>query len=95
MARSLDVILVVDLESACWGGSPSPDQSSEIIEIGLCAIDVKTLIRTQKRSILVKPVQSRISEFCTTFITLTSDMFCEAENLADAVRILKKEYDFS
>lgn len=92
MARSLDVILVVDLESTCWEGSPPPDQSSEIIEVGLCTIDLETLTRTEKRSILVKPVQSEISRFCTELTTLTSDMFAEAGSLADAIRILQKEY---
>jgi inhibitor of KinA sporulation pathway (predicted exonuclease) len=43
MPRSLDVILVVDVESTCWEGSPPPDESSEIIEIGLCTADLKTL----------------------------------------------------
>ena len=92
MARSLDVILVVDLESTCWDGEPPYGQSSEIIEVGLCPIDVKTLTRLEKRSILIKPVTSEISEFCTQLTTLTPDMFTEAGSLADAVRVLKKEY---
>ena len=92
MARSLDVILVVDLESTCWEGEPPADQSSEIIEIGLCPVDLKTLTRLEKRSILIKPVKSEISQFCTELTTLTSDMFAKAGSLTDAVRILKKEY---
>ena len=48
--------------------------------------------RTEKRSILVKPVQSEISGFCTELTTLTPDVFTEAESLADAVRTLKDEF---
>ncbi|TWU49274.1 3'-5' exonuclease [Rubripirellula reticaptiva] len=92
MARSLDVILVVDLESTCWEGSPPPGQTSEIIEIGLRTVDLKTLTRTEKRSFLVKPVLSEISEFCTELTTLTPDMLTDAGSLADAVKVLKKEY---
>ena len=92
MARSLDVVLVVDLESTCWEGSPPPGQTSEIIEIGLCTVDLNTLKRTEKRSFLVKPVRSEISDFCTELTTLTPDMFAYAGTLADAVKILKKEY---
>ena len=92
MARSLDVILVVDLESTCWKGSPPPDQTSEIIEIGLCTIDLNTLTRTEKRSFLVKPVQSEISDFCSELTTLIPEMFTDAGSLADAVKVLKKEY---
>lgn len=92
MARSLDVVLVVDVESTCWEGSPPPGQTSEIIEVGLCTIDLKTLARTEKRSILIQPIQSEISEFCTDLTTLTPGMFSHAGTLADAVQILKKEY---
>ena len=43
MARKLDRILVVDVEATCWEGDPPPGQTSEIIEIGLCVLDVPTL----------------------------------------------------
>lgn len=92
MARSLDVILVVDVESTCWEGAPPPGQTSEIIEIGLCPLDLRTLERIEKRGVLVKPVQSEISEFCTSLTTLTPDMFSKAGTLADAVRTLKNEF---
>ncbi|RLS98104.1 MAG: DNA polymerase III [Planctomycetota bacterium] len=92
MARSLDMVLVVDVESTCWNGSPPPDQSSEIIEIGLCTVDLKSLTRLEKRSILVKPVQSEISGFCTDLTTLTPELFKNAGSLADAVQTLKNEY---
>ena len=92
MARSLDTILVVDLESTCWKGEPPPGQTSEIIEIGLCTVDLKTLTISEKRSLLVKPTNSEISEFCTALTTLTPDMFVDAGSLADATRTLKKKY---
>jgi inhibitor of KinA sporulation pathway (predicted exonuclease) len=92
MARSLDVILVVDLESTCWKGEPPAGQKSEIIEIGLCTVDLETLSRIEKRSFLVKPIQSEISDFCTELTTLTSDMFSDAGSLAEAVKVLKKDY---
>lgn len=88
----MDVILVVDVESTCWEGEPPSGQKSEIIEVGLCPIDLKTLTRIEKRSILIKPVQSEISDFCTSLTTLSPDMFAEAGSLADAVKILKSEY---
>jgi inhibitor of KinA sporulation pathway (predicted exonuclease) len=92
VARSLDVILVVDVESTCWDGSPPPGQSSEIIEIGLCLVDIESVTRLEKCSILVRPAQSEISAFCTDLTTLTPEMFTAAGSLADAVQILKNEY---
>ena len=63
MARKLDEILVVDVESTCWDGPPPEGEESEIIEIGLCVVDVDSLSRLSKHSILVKPQRSTISSF--------------------------------
>lgn len=92
MARQMDTILVVDVESTCWEKSPPAGQVSEIIEIGLCTLDVRSLTRIEKRSILVKPVLSEIGRFCTELTTLTSQMFTTAGSLAEAAQILRDEY---
>lgn len=92
MAKLFDQVLVVDVESTCWQGPPPRGQLSEIIEIGLCIVDLKRLERLEKRAIMVKPVRSVVSEFCTSLTTLRSDDVIHAGSLADAVSILKKEY---
>ncbi len=92
MAKRLDLILVIDLESTCWKGAPPPGQVNEIIEIGICPVDVGRLERLEKRSILVKPERSEISAFCTELTTLTQEIFSDAGTFSNAVRILKKEY---
>ena len=92
MAKLFDQILVIDVESTCWQGPPPRGQLSEIIEIGLCTVDATTLQRLEKRAIMVKPVRSRVSEFCTKLTTLTQDDVHGAGSLPDAVSILKKEY---
>jgi inhibitor of KinA sporulation pathway (predicted exonuclease) len=93
MARRLDQILVIDLESTCWEGPPPAGQSSEIIEVGICRVDVTTLERREKRSILVRPVRSQVSEFCTQLTSLTADDLKGAGTLSNATHILRKEYD--
>jgi inhibitor of KinA sporulation pathway (predicted exonuclease) len=93
VARRLDQILVVDIESTCWENSPPPGQTSEIIEVGLCPVEVPTLRRLEKRSILVRPEHSQISPFCSELTSLAPEMFAEAGTLAEAVRILRDEYD--
>ena len=92
MAKLLDRILVIDLESTCWEGPPPAGQVSEIIEIGVATVDVATLRPLEKRSILVRPVKSEVSEFCTRLTTLTTEHLKDAGTLADATRILKKEF---
>ena len=90
--KLLDRILVIDVESTCWDVPPPRGQISEIIEVGLCVVDVEKLVRIEKRCILVRPVRSQISEFCTQLTTLKDDDFLTAGTLADAVGILKREY---
>ena len=93
MARRLDQILVVDVEATCWAGAPPPSEDSEIIEIGVCPLDVATGQRLGKRSILVRPERSRVSPFCTQLTTITPEMAAGGVAFAEACRILKKEYD--
>jgi inhibitor of KinA sporulation pathway (predicted exonuclease) len=92
MPKLLDQILVIDLESTCWEGSPPPGMTSEIIEIGLCVVDVAQLERVEKRCFLVQPVKSVISPFCTQLTTLTAGDLADAGTLAEAAAVLKKEY---
>ncbi|NIM12915.1 MAG: DNA polymerase III [Candidatus Aminicenantes bacterium] len=92
MAKKLDQIIVVDVEATCWEGEPPEGQDSEIIEIGICPIDVATAEPLEKRSILVKPEKSTVSDFCTTLTTLTQDDVEKGIAFKEACRILKKEY---
>ena len=75
MARmAYDKITVVDVESTCWNEHPPKNQFSQIIEIGICLLDIKTLKVSNKKSILIKPNCSKVSEFCTELTTLTQEM---------------------
>lgn len=40
MAKLLDKIIVIDVESTCWEGPPPEGQVSEIIGIGVATVDV-------------------------------------------------------
>ena len=92
MENRLDQILVIDLESTCWSGEPPAGQQSEIIEIGLCTLDVHSLQRLETRSILVRPERSQVSEYCTSLTTLTPADVARGTSLREACRILREEY---
>jgi inhibitor of KinA sporulation pathway (predicted exonuclease) len=93
MAKRLDHILVVDIESTCWeGGFPPRGEFNDIIEIGLTPLEVSTGRRLEKRSILVRPERSGVSPFCTALTTLTQDMVDWGIAFKDACRILEDEY---
>jgi len=92
MAKRLDAILVIDVEATCWEHTPPPGQSSEIIEIGLCVLDVATLERSERRSLLVCPEQSTVSPFCTALTTLTQAQVEQGVPLRAAGEFLTREY---
>ncbi|MEL6403299.1 MAG: 3'-5' exonuclease [Chloroflexota bacterium] len=97
MAIRKDKIIVVDLEATCWEGFDAPEgQENEIIEIGVCLLDPKAdpIEITDKRSILVKPTESVVSEFCTQLTTITPELLDEKGITFDeACTILEKDYD--
>src|SRR5262245_46948443 len=92
VAKRLDQVIVVDVEATCWEGEPPPGEESEIIEIGVCPLEISTGRRLEKRSILVRPERSHVSTFCTSLTTLTSEQVTRGISFAEACAILRKEY---
>ena len=92
MVKKLDQILVIDLEATCWEQGPPPGQESEIIEIGLCVLDVTTGRRLDNPSLLVRPERSTISAYCTELTTLTQDKLDAGLSLEEACRLLAQDY---
>ncbi len=92
MAKSLDAVLVVDLEATCWSGPPPAGQSNEVIEIGLCVLDGETLERRERRTLWVRPQRSEVSAFCTQLTTIRPQDVAQAPTLAEACSVLRREY---
>lgn len=93
MGKRLDHILVIDIEATCWETNPPPHgQTSDVIEIGVCPVEVSTLTRLEKRSILIRPERSSVSEFCTRLTTLTQEQVDGGVRFAEACKVLETEY---
>src|SRR5579885_3105474 len=92
MARKLDQIVVIDIESTCWEGAPPEGQESEIIEIGICPLEVTSGRRLERRSILVRPTRSTVSAFCTGLTAITQEQVEAGIPFAEACGILVREY---
>lgn len=92
MAKQLDKIVVVDVESTCWETIPPTGETNEIIEIGVCLLDVKTLKKDKKTSILVRPTHSKVSEFCTKLTTLTQSDVDSGTTFSLACARLAREF---
>ena len=86
-------ILVVDIEATCWERGPPPDETSDIIEVGVTCLGVRGLGIGQNCSILIKPTRSKVSPFCTQLTTLRQEDLLNAGSLGDACDILRKEYE--
>ena len=71
---------------------PPRGQMSEIIEIGLCVVDLQLLRRLERRALMVKPMTSEVSEFCTNLTGITADMVVDAPPLSEALRVLRDRY---
>ncbi len=90
----LDKMVVIDVESTCWETRPPEGQESEIIEIGVCLLDLKTGKREKMESILVLPKMSTISDYCTKLTTLTQEQVeSEGVPFVEACHYLRKKYD--
>lgn len=86
-------LIIVDIESTCWEKKAPPGQQSEIIEIGVCLLALDSGEISAKRSLLVRPVRSKVSEFCTKLTTLTQAQVDEGISFTEACQILRRDYD--
>lgn len=85
------ILNVVDVEATCWPGEVPAGQRKEIIEIGLCVVDLDAGERIAKHRILVKP-RSVVSEFCTELTGLTQEEVDTGVSFEEACRILAGEH---
>lgn len=88
----LAVLNVVDVECTCWEGTPPPGEEQEIIEVGVCPLDCRTLTLLEGESILVRPQRSSVSDFCTRLTTLTPAHVDGGALFADACSRLRSSY---
>jgi inhibitor of KinA sporulation pathway (predicted exonuclease) len=93
MERLFNQMLIVDVETTCWENWIAPlGQESEIIQVGLCLFDRASALPHGKRSIIVRPERSRVSEFCTKLTGLTQANVDTGVSFRLACSILKREY---
>lgn len=95
MSRNcLNKIWVVDLEATCVDkehGEKFPEgQESEIIEIGIAELDVKTGEIARTFDFIVKPTKSKISKYCTELTTLTQEQVDQGVTFEKAVKEMRR-----
>jgi len=71
MAKRLDHVLVIDIESTCWdGGFPPRGEANDIIEIGLTGWNSAAGGGWRSEASWYAE-RSKVSPFCTSLTTLT------------------------
>ena len=93
MAYKLDKLIIIDVESTCWEGEPPVDQLSEVIEIGICCLNMTSGVISDPVSIYIEPKHSTVSEFCTKLTGITQELLdSKGIPFPKAAEILKSEY---
>lgn len=88
-----DVVLIIDFEATCWNHTPPEGMYSEIIEIGISAIDYVSKEIVLKDTILVKPDVSNISPFCNELTSITQELLDkEGISFEEACKMLEKKF---
>jgi inhibitor of KinA sporulation pathway (predicted exonuclease) len=89
-----DCVIIVDIEATCWESDRvrPAGQESEIIEIGVCPLDLRTGQPLQAESILTRPERSRVSPFCERLTTLTQEMVDGGVSFAQACALLRERW---
>ena len=91
-----DEVIVLDIEATCWPTKQEQERNfSEIIEIGICKMNTMTGEVSDARSIVVKPMFSEVSDFCTELTGHTQEGVNKGISLVDAMNIVKKDYGLS
>jgi inhibitor of KinA sporulation pathway (predicted exonuclease) len=93
MAALVDKIIVVDIEATCWEHDAPPGEKSDIIEIGMVLLDVRTLKLETASQMLIKATRSTVSAFCTRLTGITQEQVHNGIGLSEACVTLRKEYE--
>jgi len=91
--RKLNPIVVVHTASTTWETRPPEGQHSEIIEIGVCDLDLVKREIGEVESFVVQSQTSRVSPFCTSVTGLTQEQVDQGMRFESACRILEKKHD--
>jgi inhibitor of KinA sporulation pathway (predicted exonuclease) len=94
MQKKFDKVLVLSTNQTCWEKSPPKGQYSELIEFGVCLLDVKTGDISDPKRYLVRPKNSEISTYCTALTKITP-LILEKEGMdfRQAYDKFVKDYD--
>lgn len=93
MGANLKRTLICDVEATCWE-TPGEQglQPNEVIEIGICELNLKTGEIHSARSYPVKPCFTSVSNFCTRLTGWTQEKLKDAPTMKHVLSAIKSDY---
>lgn len=91
---SYSKIVCFDLEMCCWNdATETGKKTGEIIEIGICKIDLEKGTILKRAQYYVKPEKDEISPFCTELTGITQRVISkQGRPLADVIQTMIKNF---
>ena len=93
MKFTADKIIVFDLETTCWEGKGNHYKYREVIALGACILDVKSLEIIGDCNLVCKPTKTEISEYCTSITGITQELADEGIDFEEMCKQVIQKYD--
>lgn len=93
MGARTDKVFVVDVEATCWETrAEQGSQPNEVIEIGICGLNIKTGEIFDPSGYVVKPLFTKVSPFCTKLTGWTQEQVDEGSPIQDVLDAITQDY---
>lgn len=93
MGAELNHVFVVDVEATCWETRDEQgDRPNEVIEIGICVLELKTGKILDPSGYVIKPRSTTISPFCTKLTGWTQAEIDEGSDIVDVLPAITRDY---
>ncbi|WP_114820871.1 3'-5' exonuclease [Chryseobacterium sp. KLBC 52] len=92
--KTTNEMIIIDLEATCWENDRIPiGQQVDIIEIGICKLNLTSKAISQKQCIYVIPERSEINRFCTQLTGITPQLIEEKGiYFEEACELIRDQY---
>lgn len=93
MGAALDVVFIVDVEATCWETREEQGtQPNEVIEIGICVLELKTGKILDPSGYVIKPRYTKVSPFCTQLTGWTQEDVDGGADIMDTLPAITADY---
>lgn len=93
MGANLSRIIICDIEATCWETREEQgSRPNEIIEIGICELNLRTNQIENGSSYVIKPRFTKVSPFCTQLTGWTQEAVDEGADILPTIQQLGNDY---